>query len=187
MENYTNKPTQWQINAIGLCYIALIIILGRLVYELWPQYDANDDYKETTRFFWRQLTLTLEQRTIILVLITGAIGSFIHSAGSFIDFVGQRKIEKSWIWWYALNPFIGMSLAFVFYLVFKGGLLANTKAENLNIHGILTLSALAGLFTDRAKLKLREIFDALFQPKDNRSGKINDDVNKDFDNNNAKG
>ena len=170
---YDDQIPKWKVNLIGSCYILLIIILGLLVYELWPQYNKDyDQYNPETCFFWKMISLTLEQRIIILVLITGAIGSFIHAAGSFTNFVGDKKLTKTWFWWYILRPFVGMAVAFVFYLVFRGGLLTNTQAENLNIYGILTLSALAGLFNDKATLKLKELFDSLFQPKDGRSGKL---------------
>lgn len=65
-----------------------------------------------------------------------------------------------------------MGVALVFYLVFRAGLLTNTGLETLNVYGIMTLAALAGLFSDRATLKLKEIFETLFQPKDNRSGEL---------------
>lgn len=35
----------------------------------------------------------------------------------------------------------------------------------------MTLSILAGLFTDRTTLKLKELFDVLIRPKDDRTGK----------------
>lgn len=118
------------------------------------------------------LKLTSEQRIIILVLLGGALGSFIHAASSFSNYVGEAKIEKSWVWWYLLRPPIGMSIALVFYLSFRGGLLNDTPIETLNIYGIMTLAALSGLFTDKATLKLEEIFQSLFKPADKRKGRL---------------
>ena len=175
------QPPMWQVNLIGIFYIILIIALGLLVYMLWPQYVTENNeskYVAATSVFGIELDLSLEQRTVILVLITGAIGSFIHSAGSFTNFVGEQRLESTWIWWYILRPFVGVSVAFVFYLVFRGGLLTDTHAENLNIYGILTLAALSGLFSDRATLKLKEVFDTMFQPKDERSGKLDDETDE---------
>lgn len=173
LTNTENHPPQWKINLIGIFYILLIVFLGILVYMLWPQMDADkNEYLTKTNIFNIALDLSSEQRTVILVLITGAIGSFIHSAGSFTNFVGERKLESTWVWWYILRPFIGIAVAFVFYLVFRGGLLTDARAENLNIYGVLTLAALSGLFSDRATLKLKEIFDTMFKPKDERSGKL---------------
>ena len=167
-----NYPPLWKVNMIGIFYMVLIIILGILIYMLWPQYDVNKDYLPKTNIFNINLDLSFEQRTIILVLITGAIGSFIHSAGSFTNYVGEQKITSTWIWWYILRPFVGIAVAFVFYLVIRGGMLTNTNAKDLNVYGILTMSALAGLFSDRATLKLKEVFETLFKPKDERSDKL---------------
>jgi hypothetical protein len=167
-----NYPPLWKVNMIGIFYMILIIFLGILAYMLWPQYDANKAYLSKANIFNIDLDLSFEQRTIILVLITGAIGSFIHSAGSFTNYVGEQKITSTWIWWYILRPFVGIAVAFVFYLVIRGGMLTNTNAEDLNVYGILTMSALAGLFSDRATLKLKEVFETLFKPKDDRSDKL---------------
>jgi len=189
--NYIEHPEPWVVNTVGFAYIALILILGFLCYKLWPLYMPGDDnvnkYVEQTSLFGTTISLKLEQRTVLLVLITGAIGSFIHLATSFTNFVGEKKLGKRWIWWYALRPFVGMAVALVFYLVFRGGLLTNTQAENLNIYGILTLAALAGLFTDRATLKLKEIFETMFKPKDDRSGKLTENEISEVDRENAKG
>ncbi|MBD8489481.1 hypothetical protein IFO69_12065 [Echinicola sp. CAU 1574] len=175
-DNENNKfPAGWVINLMGISFIVLFVLLGLLIYALWPcfkEIDNKEVYIEKTSIWCWEFSLSLEQRTIILVLITGAIGSFIHAVGSFASFVGEGTMEKSWIWWYLLRPFEGMAVAFIFYLVFRGGLLTSTPAESLNLYGVLTLSGLAGLFSDRATLKLREIFDTLFQPKDERSGKL---------------
>lgn len=92
-----NYPPQWQVNLIRIFYILLIIVLGLLIYMLWPQFDATKDhnYLPKSSVFNISLDLTFDQRTIILVLITGAIGSFIHSAGSFTNYVGEGKLSRT--------------------------------------------------------------------------------------------
>ena len=42
------------------------------------------------------------------------------------------------------------------------------NSTNINIYGVLTISLLAGLFTDRTTLKLKEVFDVLLKPKEER-------------------
>ena len=42
----------------------------------------------------------------------------------------------------------------------------------MSLYGILSLSALAGLFTDSATLKLKEVFEVIFKPKDERQDKL---------------
>ena len=64
---------------------------------------------------------TLEVRLILLVLLVGAIGSYVHSTSSIVDYLGNRTFISSWVWWYLLRPFIGMMLALIFYFVFRGG------------------------------------------------------------------
>lgn len=183
----------WKINTLGILLIVFSVLTGYLIFSFWPDKVPADEvgkaiWKDTTYLFCSgdckppcndkaeqcmiTVELTAEQRIIILVLLAGALGSFIHAGTSFSNYVGQRKIEKSWIWWYLLRPIIGMSVALVFYLVFRGGLVNDTPIETLNIYGVLTMSALTGLFTDRATLKLEEVFQSLFQPEDKRKDKL---------------
>lgn len=184
----------WEINMLGVFLILFSILTGYLLYAFWPEEQLLDNKDKawistTYLFCWKDTEcmisteLTADQRIIILVLLAGALGSFIHAATSFSNFVGQGKIEKSWIWWYLLRPVIGMGIALVFYFVFRGGLLNDTKIETLNIYGVMILSALSGLFTDRATLKLEEIFQALFKPEDNRKDKLNGNTSSVTDDN----
>jgi hypothetical protein len=115
-------------------------------------------------------------------LLAGAMGSFIHAATSFSNYVGEGKIDRKWIWWYILRPVIGMAVALTFYMIFRAGLFAGMQIELLNIYGVLTLAALSGLFTDRATLKLEEIFQSLFKPKDERSDKLKENKKSEFEN-----
>lgn len=179
---------RWQINALGIMLILIALFVGFLMYGLWPTSDSQEKWAtrshlicckdEATKACGWHADLAPEQRIIILVLLAGALGSFVHAATSFSNYVGMGRIEKSWIWWYVLRLFIGMSLALIFYLVFRGGLLTDTRIEDMNIYGVLTVSALAGLFTDRAALKLSEIFETLFKPQDKRKDKLDENKNE---------
>jgi hypothetical protein len=128
-----------------------------LIYRNWPSDGAFDKVDE--------------KNILYLVMLAGAAGSFIHSAGSFISFVGDKKLGITWFWWYILRPLIGMGVALVFFIVFRAGLLAGTNAD-INPYGLLALSTLAGMFSDRATLKLKELFETLFKPDDQRKNKL---------------
>jgi hypothetical protein len=164
------------IATMGFVILAAFIITGILCYSIWPiqMKDTNGNFTQN----WNEsvsgidLKIDPEQRMLLLVMLAGLCGSLIHASTSFSNFVGERKLEKSWVWWYALRPFTGIAVALVFYLVFRGGLVNNTRLESLNVYGVMTMAALAGLFSDRATLKLKEIFESLFQPKDERTGKL---------------
>jgi hypothetical protein len=109
-----------------------------------------------------------------LVLLAGALGSFLHTAQSYSEFIGNRTLKISWAWWYCLRPFIGAGLALVFYAAVRGGVMAvasgsNAKAAELNPFGLVSVAAMVGMFSKAATTKLGEVFDTLFKsdkPKD---------------------
>lgn len=108
----------------------------------------------------------------LLVALSGFLGTMIHLATSFTNFVGSEKFKRSWVLWYFVKPFTGTAVALIFYFVLKAGLLNFDAGGGANPYGIVILSALAGLFTDKATLKLEEIFTTLFKPKDDRPNKL---------------
>ncbi|AXY77458.1 hypothetical protein D3H65_27280 [Paraflavitalea soli] len=107
---------------------------------------------------------------LLLVATGGFLGNMIHVATSFTTFVGAGKFQQSWILWYFVRPFTASALALALYFAFG----ATNDPANADIDRILTLAILSGLFTDIATQKLKEVFDVLFSPKDNRPNKLND-------------
>jgi len=106
---------------------------------------------------------------LLLVLIAGALGSFLHSARSFADFVGNKRIGASWAWWYYLHPFMGAILALIFYLAVRAGFFVvtgggNIKAADLSAFGVGAVATLVGMFSNQATQKLADVFDTLFKP-----------------------
>lgn len=162
---------RWKVNLLGLALLGVFVLLVYALFAFWPSVSNQGDkntWNSQTEFLWWTFQLEAEIRILLLVMITGSLGSLIHAGSSFSNFVGENKIENSWTWWYILRPFVGLSLALVFYFVFRAGLVANTPIVELNIYGILTLSTLVGLFSDRATFKLEEVFESLFHPKTSR-------------------
>jgi hypothetical protein len=122
--------------------------------------------------FWAEFNPSLDVRLMLIVLFTGALGSFIHAATSFVDYVGNKRFVPSWTGWYLLRPFIGGALALLLYFVVRGGFITGTAlpeasadaASFINPFGIAALAGLAGLFTKQATDKLNEVFTTLFRP-----------------------
>ncbi|HEY3027704.1 MAG TPA: IPT/TIG domain-containing protein [Pyrinomonadaceae bacterium] len=107
---------------------------------------------------------SFEVRLLLLVLLAGALGSYIHAATSFVDYVGNRKLSGNWMWWYLLRPFVGMTLALLFYFVVRGGFISVTAGgEDINPFGIAALAGLVGMFSKQATDKLNEVFKTLFR------------------------
>jgi hypothetical protein len=122
-------------------------------------------------FAW---AITRETQLILLVLAAGALGSFIHALKSLADFIGNRTAQASWYWWYITRPFLGATLAFIFYAVLRGGFLTGTPADVkvVNPFGAIAVAALVGMFSDKATQKLAEVFETLFKADDRRTGKL---------------
>ena len=74
----------------------------------------------------------------------------------------------SWVPWYIVRPLLGAGLATVFYVVMRAGLAttAGVPLANVSHFTVAAAAALVGLFTQRATLKLSEVFDALFPPRE---------------------
>ncbi len=150
---------------LGLYHIALIIFLIYAVVAVWPLECGAGAQKALcpAAFLGYTLPANLEVRLIVLVVVAGAIGSFIHAATSFATYVGNRAFVRSWGWWYVLRTPIGSAVALLVYFVFRGGLVNGENADALSIPGVVAIAGLAGMFSKQAADKLREVFDNLFR------------------------
>lgn len=108
--------------------------------------------------------MTRDVDLMLLVLLAGALGAWIHVGRSYVDFVGNRTFRVSWIPWHLLHPLLGSGLALVFYLSVRGGFfMTGTKGTDVNPYGITAVAGLVGLFSKQATNKLSEVFDTLFK------------------------
>jgi hypothetical protein len=94
----------------------------------------------------------------------------IHIATSFTTYIGSGAFRKSWILWYWVSPFTASALALALYFAFG----ATNNPSSVDLDRTLTIAILAGLFTDIATQKLKEVFEVIFNPKDNRPDKLTD-------------
>jgi hypothetical protein len=120
---------------------------------------------------------TIQFNTLMLLLVAtaGFLGNMIHIASSFTTFIGSNQFKRSWILWYCVKPFTASALALVIYFAFRAGFLnSNDPGNTLNIYGIMTVSALSGLFTDTATQKMKEVFEVIFKPKETRPDSLED-------------
>lgn len=108
-------------------------------------------------------TIYLETRLLLLVMLAGALGSLMHSLRSLYWYTGNRMMVWSWVGFYVLLPFTGAILAVIFYFVVRGGFFSpQASFENTSPFGFAALSALVGLFSPQATLKLKEIAETIF-------------------------
>lgn len=115
-------------------------------------------------FFGPCLYTTFDERLLLLVIVAGVLGAFVHGATSLADYIGNNNFNRSWTWFYLLRPAIGMALALVFYFVIRGGFLSSSGgAKDINPYGIAALAGLVGMFSKQATDKLSEVFGTLFR------------------------
>ena len=164
----------WGVASLLMLYLVAIYSLVSFLAALWPPPNVD---KIVAYLPWGKVSLAREVDLIWLVLITGALGSFVYSARSFVDFVGNRSLRVSWGAWYLLYPFIGSALALIFYLAVRGGFLTtNANSSDINVFGLVAISGMVGMFSKQATKKLGEVFSTLFKSEEDDK-KLKDKVN----------
>jgi hypothetical protein len=168
---------------IGLLGMFLVLLGGLLMVALlsvWPAVEQTTRADGPGSAEVLGMSVSSGTALIALVIVTGGLGSFLHAATSFADYVGNRRLASSWLWWYILRILIGVALALVFYFAVRGGFFAAQSSDQaVNPFGIAALSGLVGLFAKQATDKLREVFDTLFRTA---PGRGDDQRNDSIDN-----
>jgi hypothetical protein len=138
--------------------------------------DAAKQWAAAGHPVYYLVTDLLDLNILVLMLVAagGFLGNMVYVATSFTTFVGSDKFSRSWLLWYFVKPFTAAALALGLYFVFRGGFLNYAEdASGINLYGVITIAILAGLFTDKATLKLKEIFEVIFTlKKDERTGTL---------------
>lgn len=112
----------------------------------------------------RTCEIDLSTLILLLVALSGFLGNMIHIAASFTNFIGAGKFKRSWMLWYFVKPFTAAALAVGVYIIFRAGFLNSTEATaSVNLYGVVAIAVLAGLYTDMATQKLKEVFAVVFQ------------------------
>jgi len=155
--------------------VVMFVVGGAMLYAviaLWPAIqaaantspDAANAATANVTWFGFSWKPNPDAALLALVILSSGVGSYVHAAVSFTDYVGNRGLTSSWVWWYILRLFVGSSLAVVFYFAIRGGFFSTgTDAAQINPYGIAAISGLVGLFSKQATDKLREIFDTAFR------------------------
>lgn len=169
---------------IGVALMVVPFIIFAFIVRFWPTDAVSTTLNPNP---WSDVwacrfcdELPFEPRMLVIVLLSGALGSMIHTATSYASYVGSRKFVDSWAWWYFLRIPIGMGLATILYFVLRGGFFTPTSgsgdsAKNVvNPFGFAAVASLAGMFSKQATDKLKEVFDGFFRTEEDadRSDKL---------------
>lgn len=132
--------------AMAAIYLLTAALLFYLLSAIWPAQHP-----------------VTEVRLIWLVVITSALGSYIHTVTSFTLYAGNQSLSPNWLAWYLLRPAISAALALIFYFALRAGLFSGAAADQtINPFGIAAISGMVGMFSKQATAKLSKIFDTLF-------------------------
>jgi hypothetical protein len=119
------------------------------------------DPSEVNFVMWK-FSVGEETRLLLLVVCAGALGSLVHGLRSIYWYIGNRDLIWSWVPKYLIQPFGASVLAVVFYLVIRGGFFsADAGSQHTSPFGFMALSAMVGMFSEQAVLKLKEISETL--------------------------
>lgn len=99
---------------------------------------------------------------MIHVALMGALSGSIHGIASLTAHAGKGDLESGWASFYVGRPFVGAAMAVVTALVLKGGLGGFDVKNDMALMG---WAALAGLYSQPALDKLKELFDTLFRTR----------------------
>ncbi len=143
-----------------------------MVIHLWPASASQirgGAHSGGVDLLW-VIPLPAESRLILLVAFAGAVGAQVHAMRSFVTYVGTRRLENSWLLYYIAKPFIGSSLALVFYFVIRGGFFSGSAGtDDMSVFGFVGLAGLVGLFSELAAVKLETIAGTIFEkPKEKK-------------------
>lgn len=154
---------------LGVYLLILPILFTCLLVAIWPSpFTPQGKTVPEIRSLWN-FTDQVEVRLLMIVLVSGALGSAVSAARTYANFHGLGRYEPSWTWWYLMKVPIGMGLALFLYLVVRGGLFSASLSDSgavmdtANPFGFAALGALAGMFAKEASDKLEEIFKAVFR------------------------
>lgn len=171
---------------LAIYYVVLPVTLVYLLFKVFPTYPWPVIDEKTNAlvgslpiyFFRWSVSTSLEDRLLLLVIVAGALGSYIHAATSYADFRGNKQFNASWTLWYVLRPMIGVCLALILYFATRGGLLLliingadATRASSINPFGVAAIAGLTGMFSKTAADKLAEVFTTLFKSQGDENRK----------------
>jgi hypothetical protein len=165
----------WDILTLASALLVLTIGLVAVLVQAWPppSPDAATVVQEhavrVRILFWKPGMLR-DVRLFLVVLASGGMGALIHVLRSVYGYVGNRRLRRSWLLMYSLEPFVGAVLALIVYFVLRGGLTTTMASSNdINPYGVAAMAALVGMFSRQTVQKLLAVFETLLAPAEKTS------------------
>jgi hypothetical protein len=112
----------------------------------------------------KRWVLTGDGRSMLLAMLIGMAMGAVHSLASISAHAGKHDLGASWRTFYVCRPFIGGGMALVTCLILVGGLggFSVTDVPVKRELVLLAWAALAGLYSQPALEKIKELFATIF-------------------------
>jgi hypothetical protein len=148
--------------AVTLVFSAALTIVALV--QLWPASTGTKGSFLTNHVvIGIHANLNIDTNLMLVVLLAGTLGGLLHSLRSISQYVGERRLNWSWVLFYSCLPFVGAILALIFYLLIRGGLIsAQGTTQDLNPYVLAAIAGLVGLFSIQAVEMLKKVFSNIF-------------------------
>lgn len=148
--------------------VALVAVVGAygLAERLVVAQEATADQGLAVEPAWWGIEITLGM-SLILVGTAGAFaGGVARQSMAFASRSGYETLERSFTWWYVLNPVWSALLGGAFVTAANAGLVSigDDTTSTAALPMLATMGALAGLFTDQVLQRMRSVI-GLTDPK----------------------
>jgi hypothetical protein len=128
------------------------------------QEQAGDRLATVTAQWWGpDVSLTLSMSLLLVGAASGVVGSVIQQSIVFASRAGQDTLEQGLLWWYVLRPVWSGLLGAVVVVAVNTGLISigDTTTSSAGVTVLVTMGALAGMYTDQALQRLQPFLGAV--------------------------
>jgi hypothetical protein len=153
---------------VVLLPIITTLFAALILYSLWTFWPKTGpggklSQVQSVNYFGWTHTISVEILLFLVVALAGALGGLIHTIRSASWYVGNRQLRWSWLPFNLMLPVVGALAGTVFYLVLRAGLFSpSSSVTTVSPFGFTAVAVLAGLFSEQAMEKLKDVAGQLF-------------------------
>jgi hypothetical protein len=119
------------------------------------------------RWWGLDIPLTLNMSLLIVGAAAGAVGAVVQQGLAFAQYARYDRLKNGQVWWYVLFPVWAALLGAVVVVAVNTGLISigDETTSTAGVTVLVTMGALAGLFTNQALRRLRPILGGPTSPE----------------------
>jgi hypothetical protein len=138
--------------------LAATALLLLALQAVWPAKAGA-----ASSFLGFDIPLPFESRLLVLVAVSGALGSLLKASASLAVYLTTRATRSTWIWLSFARIPVAAGLALVCYSILRAALIPSLSVQALNTFGISAVSILIGFYSGDLVESLGMLADNLLQ------------------------